>query len=333
MVSFTMLKEAMFYKKLENNVVECLLCPHNCRINEGKYGVCDVRKNINGTLVTENYGIITSVAMDPIEKKPLYHFYPGRYIFSVGTYGCNLKCKFCQNWEIAHQKWEGDYISPQQLIAAAKRQIDNIGIAFTYNEPLIWYEYVHDGLIEAKKEGLKTVLVTNGYINLEPLKKILPYVDAMNIDVKAYTEDFYKKIVGGRLEPVLKTVEEVSKYCHVEVTNLVVTDLNDKEEEIENLVKWLSQIDKNIPLHFSRYFPNYQMNNPATPIATLQKAYEIGKKYLNFVYVGNVLGFDNNTHCPYCGNLLVERQNWYVNVKGLEGNKCRKCGNSINIVN
>ncbi|WP_028991462.1 AmmeMemoRadiSam system radical SAM enzyme [Thermoanaerobacter thermocopriae] len=333
MVSFTMLKEAMFYKKLENNVVECLLCPHNCHINEGKHGVCNVRNNINGILVTENYGTITSAALDPIEKKPLYHFYPGRYIFSVGTYGCNLKCKFCQNWEIAHQKWEGDYISLQQLIAAAKRQRDNIGIAFTYNEPLIWYEYVHDGLIEAKKEGLKTVLVTNGYINLEPLKKILPYVDAMNIDVKAYTEDFYKKICSGKLHPVLETVEQASKHCHVEVTNLIITDLNDKKEEIESLVKWLSQIDKNIPLHFSRYFPNYKLDNPPTPLDTLRRAYEIGKKYLNFVYVGNVMGFDNNTYCPYCENLLVKRDYWHVKLVGLEGSKCKKCGNSVNIIN
>ena len=327
-----MKQEAMFYTSQDNNIVKCTLCPHNCILKNENYGICGVRINKKGKLYTENYGIITSEAVDPIEKKPLYHFYPGRYIFSVGSYGCNLKCKFCQNWEIAHQKWEGDYISPEELIDIAKRQRDNIGIAFTYNEPLIWYEYVHDGLIEAKKVGLKTVLVTNGYINLEPLKNILPYVDAMNIDVKAFTENFYKKIVGGRLEPVLKTVEEASKNCHVEVTNLVVTDLNDKEEEIENLVKWLSQIDKNIPLHFSRYFPNYKMDNPITPVSRLTNAREIAKKYLNYVYVGNVFNFDNNTYCPYCGNLLIER-GARVNTLGLEKNVCKNCKNVVNIIN
>ncbi|ERM91400.1 radical SAM protein [Caldanaerobacter subterraneus subsp. yonseiensis KB-1] len=327
-----MLKEAMFYEKLENNAVRCRLCPHNCYIPEGRYGVCGVRKNVGGRLFSENYGVITSIALDPIEKKPLYHFYPGSYIFSVGTYGCNLKCKFCQNWEIAHQKWEGDFISPQDLILHAKRQRHNIGIAFTYNEPLIWYEYVYEGLQEAKKQGLKTVLVTNGYINPEPLKNLLPYVDAMNIDVKAFTEDFYKKIVGGRLDPVLKTVEEASKHSHVEITNLIVTDLNDSEEEIRNLSKWLFQIDKNIPLHFSRYFPQYKLANPPTPISTLERARDIAKEYLNFVYIGNVLGIDSNTYCPHCGNLLIERHGFYAKIKGPDGNRCSKCGSVINVV-
>lgn len=326
------MKEAMFYEKLEDKAVHCMLCPHDCRISDGKYGVCRVRKNNRGILTSENYGIISSIAMDPVEKKPLYHFYPGKRILSAGSFGCNMRCAFCQNWEISQQRLEGGFLYPAELVNIAKRQGNNIGIAFTYNEPSIWYEYVYDCLMAAKENSLKTVLVTNGYINMRPLKYFLPYVDAMNIDVKAYKESYYEKVCYGSLKPVLKTVEEASKHCHVEVTTLLVTGLNDDVEDIENLTKWLSQVDKNIPIHFTRYFPNYKMNNPATPMEKLQIACDIGKKYLNFVYAGNVAGFSNNTFCPNCGNLLVKRE-MQIKTVGLDGSRCTKCGNTIKIVN
>lgn len=326
------MKEAMFYEKLEDKAVHCMLCPHECNISDGKYGVCRTRKNDGGILTSENYGIISSIAIDPVEKKPLYHFYPGRYILSVGSFGCNLRCTFCQNWEISQQRPEGRFIYPAELINIAKRQESNIGIAFTYNEPSIWYEYVYDCLTVANENSLKTVLVTNGYINTKPFKHLSQYIDAMNIDVKAYNESYYKKVCYGSLKPVLKIVEEASKYCHVEVTTLLVTGLNDDAEEIKSLAKWLSQVDRNIPLHFTRYFPNYKMDNPATPIEKLQMAYNIGREYLNFVYVGNVGGFDNNTYCPDCGNLLVRRK-MRIETVGLDGSKCKKCGNIINIFN
>lgn len=326
------MKEAMFYEILEDKAVHCMLCPHYCKISDGKYGICKARKNNGGILTSENYGIISSIAVDPVEKKPLYHFYPGRYILSAGSFGCNLRCAFCQNWEISQQRLEGRFLYPADLVNIAKRQENNIGIAFTYNEPSIWYEYVYECLMAAKEKSLKTVLVTNGYINIQPLRHLLPYIDAMNVDVKAYKDSYYKNICYGSLKPVLKTVEEASKHCHVEVTTLLVTSLNDDAEDIESLTKWLSQVDKNIPIHFTRYFPSYKMNNPATPIEKLQMAYDIGRKYLKFVYVGNVAGFDNNTYCPYCGNLLVKRE-MRIETVGLEGSKCRKCGNFIKIVN
>ncbi|SNX52676.1 AmmeMemoRadiSam system radical SAM enzyme [Thermoanaerobacterium sp. RBIITD] len=322
------MKEAMFYEKINNSMLHCLLCPQDCKISDTKHGFCRARKNENGILYSENYGIITSLAMDPIEKKPLFHFYPGSYILSAGSYGCNLRCSFCQNWEISQQRLEGRYLSPEQLVTIAKKQEMNIGIAYTYNEPTIWYEYVLDSAKLAKKNGLKNVFVSNGFININPLRELLPYIDAMNIDIKAFTEDYYKRLCSGKLENVLKVVEEAIKHCHVEITTLLVTGENDDHEEIEKLSKWLSDIDKNIPIHFSRYFPQYKMENPKTPYGTLKDAYDIAKKYLNYVYVGNILGFDNNTYCPNCGNLLIRRNNG-IYVLGIENNKCRKCGYSF----
>ncbi|QSZ26766.1 AmmeMemoRadiSam system radical SAM enzyme [Aceticella autotrophica] len=322
------MKEAMFYEKLDNNTVHCLLCPHDCMIKEGKYGFCNVRKNVNGTLNTENYGIVTAIALDPMEKKPLYHFYPGRYILSVGTFGCNLRCAFCQNWEISQQKLEGNFALPEQLIHIAKSQENNIGIAYTYNEPTIWFEYVIECAKAARENGLKNVLVSNGFINIEPLKELLKYIDAMNIDIKAFTDEYYRKLCYGKLDNVLRTVEVAAKSCHVEITTLLVTGENDNVDEMEKLAKWLSGINKNIPLHFTRYFPHYKMTNPPTPIETLKLVSETGKKYLNYVYTGNAPGFDNNTYCPVCGNLLIER-NININIIGIKNNKCLKCGNEF----
>ncbi|MBE0069364.1 AmmeMemoRadiSam system radical SAM enzyme [Thermoanaerobacterium thermosaccharolyticum] len=319
------MKEALYYEKIDNDSVHCLLCPQNCIISDGKYGFCRARKNEGGKLYTENYGKITSLAVDPIEKKPLYHFIPGSHILSAGTYGCNLRCLFCQNWEISQQMLEGEYLSPSKLVEIAKKQQGNLGIAYTYNEPSIWYEYVLDSAKISHKEGLKNVLVTNGYINIDPLKELLQYIDAVNIDVKAFSNEYYKKICHGNLESVLKVVEEAALYCHVEITTLVVTGENDDYTEIEELCKWLSNINKDIPIHFSKYFPRYKMKNPETPIEVLEDIYGIAKKYLNYVYLGNVSGFDNNTYCPDCGYLLIKRKG-YVHVVGIENNKCGKCG-------
>lgn len=319
------MRESMFYKKESNNRVECNLCPQNCKIANGKYGFCRGRKNENGKLYSENYGMITSLAMDPIEKKPLYHFYPGHYILSAGSYGCNLRCTFCQNWEISQQLIDGKYLEPEKFVDIAKNQPMNLGIAYTYNEPFIWYEYVYDTSKIAKRNNLKNVLVTNGFANHDPLKEILPYIDAINIDVKGFTNEYYHRICSGKLEDVIKTVELASKYCHVEVTTLLVTGENDNLEEIENLCKWLSTVNIDIPLHFSRYFPQYKLRNPPTPSETLKNARNIAKKYLHYVYIGNAKNFDNNTYCPKCGNLLIKRDNT-INVVGIKKNKCSNCG-------
>lgn len=284
-----MIKDAMFWEK-RGEKVRCLLCPHNCVIGEGQYGLCSVRTNMKGTLKTINYGEVTAAALDPIEKKPLHHFYPGSYIFSVGTFGCNFSCGFCQNYTIAHYRAKSIYISPEELEKKCSSIDGSIGIAFTYNEPLIWYEYVYDTakFIKENHKDFKVVLVTNGYIEKEPLFQLLPYVDAMNIDLKSFSEDTYKKICGGELKNVLRTIETCYDKCHIEITTLLVSGVNDSLGEVEDIASFLASLDKNIPLHLTRYFPNYKFINPPTDIDFMKKAKEVASKYLNNVRLGNV---------------------------------------------
>ncbi|KPU46349.1 7-carboxy-7-deazaguanine synthase [Oxobacter pfennigii] len=324
------MKEAGFYKKLKDNLVKCNLCPNYCVIENANLGSCRTRKNTGGTLYTLNYNRIAALALDPIEKKPLYHFYPGTKILSAGTLGCNLKCSFCQNWHIAQDDADTQEITGERLVDIAIKQ-ESLGIAFTYNEPFIWYEYIYEIAKLCKKKGLKYVLVTNGYVNEEPLNEMLHLIDAMNIDVKGFTGKFYKDICKGILEPVKRTVEKAASQCHIEVTTLVVTDLNDTIDEIRELSLWLSSIDKNIPLHLSRYFPNYKLDNPPTPLNTLKMLYDEAKKHLNYVYLGNVADKDNTTYCPKCKNPLVKRGS-NVTVEGIYKGKCKNCSESINII-
>lgn len=329
------MQQAMFWEKKENERVQCFLCPQLCLIAPERKGFCRVRLNQNGSLYTLNYGKCTSYGMDPIEKKPLYHFYPGSYIFSVGTFGCNLRCGFCQNWSIAHGEPESIETTPEKLIEVAMRKSpeQSVGIAYTYSEPLMWYEFVLDTAIAVREAGLKNVLVTNGFINPEPLEKLLPYIDAMNIDVKGFSDSYYNEACVGELHPVLKTVEAASKQCHVEITTLLVTGLNDSEQEISDLVDWLAGVNPEIPIHFSRYFPNYQMELPPTPVETMEKAREIALKKLSYVYLGNVRGNDgSNTYCPECKSLLIDRWGYSAVIKGLDNKNCSQCGREINLV-
>ncbi|WAM33542.1 AmmeMemoRadiSam system radical SAM enzyme [Caldicellulosiruptor morganii] len=280
--------EARYYEKLENKKVKCRLCPHECVILPGNTGFCRARKNIDGKLYSLNYGYISSIAFDPIEKKPLYHFYPGSTILSIGTFGCSFRCLHCQNYEISQLTPSVFEVDTERLIELAKKDKDCIGIAFTYNEPTIWFEYVVDVAKRFKEEGFKTVLVTNGYLNEEPLLELLDVIDAANIDLKAFNDEFYKKVCSGDLESVKKFIEICSKKIHVEITTLIIPTLNDSEEEMENLAKWLSSIDDRIPLHLTRYFPRYKMTLPPTPKETLYRLREIAKKYLMYVYLGNI---------------------------------------------
>jgi len=231
------------------------------------------------------------LALDPIEKKPLANYYPGSYILSAGTFGCSLKCAFCQNWTIAHEEPKAHEITPYELAQTALelRSRGNIGVAYTYNEPSIWYEFVYDTCREVKKAGMKNVLVTNGFINEEPLRELLPFVDAMNIDVKAFTQDFYRDICKGKLEDVKRTVEISSAYCHVEVTTLVVPGLNDSEEEIDSLAGWLKSVSPDITLHLTRFFPNYKMTDRIpTPVKTLKTLEKVALRHLKNVCLGNI---------------------------------------------
>lgn len=271
---------------------ECPICPHRCKIEEGHTGFCRARSNENGKIVCSNYGKITSIALDPIEKKPLARFMPGSWVLSVGSYGCNLRCPFCQNCEISmgsDKTIDTMTVTPEALVKKAAELIPegNIGLAYTYNEPLIGYEFVYDCAELIREKGLKNVVVTNGYICEEPLIKLLPLIDAMNIDLKAFTEGFYKKISGG-LDTVKRAIELSAKVCHVEVTTLIIPGENDSEEEVERLSDWLASISDEIPLHISRFFPRYQyISKPPTPIEKVYRLAEVAKRRLKYVYTGN----------------------------------------------
>lgn len=286
--------EAMFYEKLENKEVRCALCPHHCWIGRDGRGICGVRKNIDGILYSLNYGEISSIGVDPIEKKPLHRFHPGTGILSVGSVGCNLKCPFCQNHSIARVKPEEIHTyhgNSDELVAKAvslKAQ-GNIGIAYTYNEPSVWYEFVYETAGKARENGLLNVLVTNGYIEKEPLEQILPYIDAMNIDLKAFNDRFYRELVRGELGSVKAAIGRAAAACHVEVTTLVIPGWNDDPEEMDAMCRWLAFLSPDIPLHLSRYFPRYEMaGGSPMPLSTLSELKKIADRHLNYVYLGNV---------------------------------------------
>lgn len=272
--------------------IMCKLCPHKCNLDENQIGFCRARSNKEGTVTAINYGKITSMSLDPIEKKPLYRFFPGSRILSVGSFGCNLRCPFCQNYEISmagSKDIPTQYYSPEELVAKAislKNQ-GNIGIAYTYNEPLVGYEYVRDCAVAAKEKKLKNVVVTNGCFYEEPLKELLPFIDAVNIDLKGFNEEFYR-MVKGDFETVKRAIILASELTHVEVTTLIVPGENDSEEEMRRQAKWLASIRPDIPLHLSRFFPCYKMRdrNP-TEVATVYALAEIARESLKYVYVGN----------------------------------------------
>ena len=326
-------KEASYFQRLENNKIKCTLCPVECQLSEGQEGLCFGRKVIDGKLIATNYAEVVSVHVDPIEKKPLYHFHPGQLILSVGPNGCNLFCKHCQNWTISQKKERTSTVMPKELIAVAKKEKSDM-IAYTYSEPLIWFDYLMDVCPLAHENGIKNVMVTNGYINTEPLNELLPHIDAFNIDVKSMTEDFYKNICKGNLEVVQNTVEAVHKARkHLEITYLVITDVNDKDDEFNALVDWISGLSDTIPLHFSRYFPNYKLDYPTTPINTLERAYEIAKKKLKYVYIGNTfIEGTSDTLCPACGNILINRSGYFTRVVGIDKSRCVKCNSPVDFI-
>ncbi|MDO8740297.1 MAG: AmmeMemoRadiSam system radical SAM enzyme [Candidatus Woesearchaeota archaeon] len=330
------MKQALYYKKLKENIIQCQLCPRFCAINPGEIGDCRVRKNIDGKLFSLVYAEPCAVSVDQIEKKPLYHFLPGSTSFSIGTTGCNLHCLHCQNWTTS-QANAGE--APTTILEPedAVRQAINSGsksISYTYNEPSIFYEYVLDTAKLARKKGLKNIMVTNGYINPEPLKELYKYIDAANVDIKGFTEEFYKKIADAKLKPVLEALKSMQKAgTWIEITNLIIPTLNDDLKKIEEMCIWIKEnLGTNVPLHFTAFYPTYKLTGkPSTSVEILKKAHDVAKKVgLNYVYVGNVANEYNNTYCPKCKKLLIERTGFFsVLSNNLVKGKCADCKEKI----
>ncbi len=299
--------------------VQCTLCPFDCFLPEGARGRCNVRMNQAGRLVTLVYGQPLAVHVDPIEKKPVFHLYPGSRSFSLATAGCNLRCSFCQNWEISQVRPEqakGQTMMPEQVVENALLT-DSRSIAYTYSEPAVFYEYVYDTARLAKERGLKNVMVSAGYIHEAPLKELSPFIDVMKVDLKGFNEDFYRKTVGGKLKYVLNTIVNVAKFgIFGEIVNLVIPTLNDSPGEIRQLCRWVRrEVGPDFPVFFSRFTPQYQLKNlPPTPVETIQRAREIGlEEGLHYVYTGNTPGdAGENTYCPTCHRALIERYGYAV---------------------
>jgi pyruvate formate lyase activating enzyme len=325
------MKEAMFYEKRDPPAVQCHLCFHDCTIQDGRRGICGVRENRGGTLYSLVYGRAISKAVDPIEKKPLFHFMPGTKIFSVATIGCNFKCLHCQNYDISQAgggEIFGEDLPPERIVNLAKQtQCDSI--AYTYTEPTIYFEYALETAKLASLEGIKNVFVTNGYISPDALRAIEPYLDAANIDLKSLSDDFYKKICGARVRPVLDSIRLYRELeIWIEITTLVIPTYNDSEEELREIARFILELGPEVPWHISQYYPTYKLNDqPRTPVETLLKARKIGLDMgLRYVYVGNVpAGEGENTYCYRCGNLLIGRMGFYLTEYHVKNGKCASC--------
>jgi len=327
------MKEASYFEILKNEKVRCDLCPHHCIINPGNTGLCNVRKNVKGSLYSLVYGKPISQGTDPIEKKPLFHFYPGSSAFSIATVGCNMHCLHCQNADISQVKQpvsSYDEVSAENIVEAAKKS-GSQSIAYTYTEPTIFYEYAFEIAHLAHQKDLKNVFVTNGYIEQEPLDDIAPVLDAANIDLKGMTEEFYKKICGARLQPVLDRIKQYYDLgIWIEITTLIIPGYNDDAAMLSEIAKFIADIDVNIPWHVTGFYPTYKLTDASpTPISILEKAVEIGKKAgLHFIYQGN-RGSGEDTYCPKCGKKLIARSGFYVSKNMTQQGKCPYCHLSI----
>ncbi len=322
--------KALFYERKDDDNVRCQLCPHFCHISPSNQGICGVRQNQDGNLYTLNYGQVTSAAMDPIEKKPLYHFHPGSTTLSLGTRGCNLSCSFCQNWRISQGEPGTRNYSVDDIVELAQAK-NSSTITFTYSEPVVWYEFIKDVASQAEVKGLGIILVTNGFIAAEPLEALTPYLSACNIDLKSVNAEFYKQYCGGGApEPVKETIVQLNKAgVHLEVTNLLIPGANDSQEELKALCDFISEVDEDIPLHLSRYFPRHKLQKQQTPRRTMVERFELAKSYLNHVYLGNIDHPEGRkTICPDCSAELIDRSYFQLQ-NNLQQGKCHECGREI----
>lgn len=330
------LKEAMFYSRLGNGSVQCGLCPRRCVLKDSQRGLCRVRVNYGGKLYSLVYGKPVSIHVDPVEKKPLFHFLPGSMSFSLATAGCNLSCIFCQNWEISQSYPENTRhfnIAPEEVISNALKEGCK-SVAFTYTEPTVFYEYMLETAKLAKQEGLKTIWVTCGFIEEAPLRELCKYLDAANVDLKGFSENFYSEYTNSSLQPVLKTFKILKEEkVHTELTNLIIPNVNDSEKMINDMCDWIAaNIGTEMPVHFSRFYPHYQLRNkPPTPVKTLLAAKKIAEaKGIKYVYIGNVAGEDlSDTYCPNCKRILIKRLGYYIETNNIKDGKCKYCGAEI----
>lgn len=331
-----MKKEAMLYEKTGDNNVHCFLCAHHCKISDSQFGICGVRQNVDGVLYTLVFGEVIASHVDPIEKKPLYHFLPGSTSFSIATIGCNFKCGFCQNWQISQASkrdgdvFGGDLLIPGDVVKEAKRY-KCPSISYTYTEPTIFFEYAYDTARLAREAGMKNVFVTNGFMTQEAIHTIKPYLDAANVDLKGFRDEFYIKVCKARLQPVLDSIKLMHELgIWVEVTTLIVPGQNDSREELEGIAGFLAGIGKDIPWHISRFHPDYKFTDyNATPVETMKMAKKAGEEAgLRYIYLGNVLE-GNNTTCYNCMESLVKRAYFDVEEFNLKNGKCPSCGREI----
>lgn len=328
--------EAEFYKKHPDKEIECELCPRKCLVGDKERGYCGVRENIDGSYYTLVYGTPCSANVDPIEKKPLFHFHPGSFAFSIATAGCNLNCKFCQNWQISQFRPEQIRSAdlPPSDVARQAARYDCKSIAYTYSEPVVFYEYMRDTAMAGAERDIKSVMISAGYIQPEPLKKLLPHLQAVKIDLKSFREKYYEEICNGKLEPVLETLVILRESgIWFEIVYLMVPTLNDDPSEIEDLCGWIiNELGPDVPVHFTRFHPNYLLKDlPSTPVKSLTDAYYIAKNSgINFPYVGNVYGHEGeNTYCPGCGEIVIGRKGYLIEKSSLKDGACGKCGRGI----
>jgi pyruvate formate lyase activating enzyme len=319
-----------------DNFVKCLLCAQGCVIREGERGKCRARMNVKGELRSLVYGRPITIHVDPIEKKPFYHFLPGTEAFSLATAGCPLRCKFCQNWEISQIKPEDQpvsFVPPERMVRAALDRQAPV-IAFTYNEPTVFTEYLLDIARLAKKEGRRSVLISCGFMNEAPLAEMCGVLDAIKIDLKGFSADFYRNVSGAELKPVLRSIQQVAKSrAHLEIVNLVVPTLNDSDAMMKGLCDWVaSELGPDVPIHFTRFHPDYQLLNlPPTPVKTLERAREFAMaRGIHYAYVGNVPDHPgNHTYCPRCGKVVIRRSSFFINEIQMKNGRCIFCGEKI----
>jgi len=328
--------EAMFYNSLDEKTVQCQLCPRRCTLSSGMRGFCHAREPYGGKHYSMVYGNPCAIHIDPIEKKPLFHFLPNTGAFSIATAGCNLRCKYCQNWQISQfppEETENYYLPPEDVVGLAIKY-ECPTIAYTYSEPSIFYEYMYDTAVIAREKGVKNMYHSNGYLNPEPLRQLCKYLDGANIDLKGFTQEFYGEVCGATLEPVLNTLKTLKEEgVHLEITNLIVPSYNDNVEKISEMCTWIrDNLGKEVPLHFSKFYPLYRLKNLSpTPVSTLEKARDVALSVgLEYVYIGNVPGHPGeNTYCPRDGKLLIHRSGYQILENNVVEGKCNFCGKPI----